>query len=438
MKQEYIDVTNKIMNHCASQGIIHLEAQDESFDGRTITLNGNEVVNFGSCSYLGLGQDQRIKDGAIKAINKYGNQLLSSRTYLSHGLYLELETLLEQIFEKPSIVAPSTTLGHIAAIPLFIGENDAVIMDQSVHTSVKIGVQLLKGNNPAQHIEIVKHNRIDLLETRIQILKHKHDKVWYMADGVYSMHGDPAQLHDIKTLLNQYEQFYLYIDDAHGMSWTGKHGQGFVLKEIGFHPQMIMATSLAKSFVNAGGVIILNDEKMKESLRNCGSTFIFSSPLPPPILGGAIESAKIHLSEEINGLQDELEQRIGYFMHLATEHKLPLHNQYMTPIFFICMGKQQVGYKMVKLLLEKGFYSNISAFPAVPLKNTGVRVTVSNNQSFEDIKNIVETIAEALPVILKEEGSSLEEVYEVFELNKQAVGSNAAAEPKVVEIRKTA
>lgn len=42
------------------------------------------------------------------------------------------------------------------------------------------------------------------------------------------MYGDAAPVKEIEKLLNKYDNFHLYIDDAHGMSWTGKNGCGYV------------------------------------------------------------------------------------------------------------------------------------------------------------------------------------------------------------------
>jgi len=38
---------------------------------------------------------------------------------------------------------------------------------------------------------------MDLLELRIKELKDSYDKVWYMGDGIYSMHGDVAPVKEL-------------------------------------------------------------------------------------------------------------------------------------------------------------------------------------------------------------------------------------------------
>ena len=62
---------------------------------------------------------------------------------------------------------------------------------------------------------------------------------------------------EIVELLNRYPNFYLYADDAHGMSIAGKNGSGVILNQVDFHPKMILATSLCKAY-GAGGLSLIH------------------------------------------------------------------------------------------------------------------------------------------------------------------------------------
>jgi hypothetical protein len=73
-------------------------AEDEHLDGRTFRLGGKELVNFGSCSYLGLEVHPALREGVIDAVTRYGTQFSSSRSYVSAPLYAELTTLLDELF----------------------------------------------------------------------------------------------------------------------------------------------------------------------------------------------------------------------------------------------------------------------------------------------------------------------------------------------------
>jgi len=236
-----------------------------------------------------------------------------------------------------------------------------------------------------------------------------------MADGVYSMFGDCAPMEDIYKLLNKYEQFNLYIDDTHGMSWTGPNGTGYVMSAVQyFHPKMILVTSLNKAFGAGGGITVFPDEQIHEYCRNLSKPFIFSGPIQPPMLGACIESAKIHLSADIKVMQKQLNDRVLYMNQLCKEYSLPLMWENNTPIFFIGVSKPMVAFSMVKRLMNRGYLFNLSVFPSVAINNAGLRLPISRNHTFEDIKGLVSNIAAELPLAFEEAGITEAEVYKAF------------------------
>jgi 7-keto-8-aminopelargonate synthetase-like enzyme len=410
----FYDTIDQVVSYGVTKGILHLHNEDDFLKGNTILLKGKQVVNFGSCSYLGLEFDPRLKEGAKNAIDKYGTQFSESRAYVSLKLYEELENLFHQIFEQSCIVTPTTSLGHIANLPVLVSDSDAVIMDHQVHNSVQTAVNLLKARGI--HAELLRHNRMDLLENRIKLLRGKHKKIWYMADGIYSMFGDACPLNDIYSLLNLYPELHFYVDDAHGMSIYGKHGRGFVLDKKEMHSKMIVATSLAKAFATGGAVMVYPNYELARKVRTCGGPLITSGPLQPATLGAAIAAAKIHLSEEIYKMQQELQDKIKYTTLLLKRYGLPLVSEPNASVFFVGTSLPKLGYKMVKRMLDAGYYLNLGIFPAVPIKNTGIRFTITRLHSFVQIEEMIAAMDREFPKALKEEEMTLGQIYKAFKL----------------------
>lgn len=413
--EQILEIVDEVLTTTHKLGITHNIAEDYEFNGRLLHINGEELINFTSCSYLGLELDPRLKAGVIDAVQRYGTQFSTSRAYVSAPLYKDIEDLLGKMFHQPVILAPTTTLGHLSNIPVLIGDHDAVILDGQVHESVQTAVQLLKTRSIT--VELIRHNRMDMLEERIVTLSKTHRKVWYMADGVYSMYGDFAPVKELVELLDKYEQFYIYVDDSHGMSWTGKNGTGYVMSQLASYPKkMFLAVSINKSFAAAGGALIYPDEESKRKVQYCGKTLIFSGPIQPPLLGAAVASAKIHLSPDITVLQNNLMQKIEYFNKCAHELNLPIISTSKSPIFFIGVGKPIVGYNMVKRLMNSGFFVNLSVFPSVSYMNTGLRMPLNVHLTYEDIDNLLKAIADQLPNALQDSQSSMNEIYKSFKL----------------------
>lgn len=412
---QQLGFVNELAFQLRDRGIIHLTTDGSPMpDRRILHIDNKELLNFSSCNYVGLEADPRLKQAAIDAIHKYGVQFYTVRAYVSLQPYEELESLLNEMFGLPTVVMPTTMLSHITCLPVLIGDGDAVILDHQVHTSVQVTAKILKSNGA--YIETIRHDRMDYLENRVKKLSAKYKKIWYLADGVYSMYGDIASMKELHTLLEENEQFHVYIDDSHGMSWTGKNGTGTVFERIAPHPRLVVVSSMGKAFGASGGVGVFYDKGMREKIRNCGSPLIFTGPLQPSILGAAVASAKIHLSEEINVLQNQLKEKINYFFNKANELKLPMLGNGDSPIFFLGVGKPEVGFKMVERLKEKGLFTCIAVYPSVPVQRTGLRFLLTVHHTKEDMDNLLEAASLELNRALEEENLDIEKIKKRFGL----------------------
>ncbi len=407
-----IDSIDDLLSDIINKGIAHIGIDNQTLNGRLLEIEGKECLNFASYSYLGLELHPDLKEGAIQATQKYGTQFPSSRIYLSLPLYNELEELMSRIFGYSVIVAPSTTLAHLSFIPSIIAPDDLIILDHLVHYTVQNPVNICKTKGTKVHM--IRHNRMDILEDTIKANMNKHGKVWYMADGIYSMFGDVIPMDAIVELLNKYNNFHVYIDDAHGMSWIGEHGKGWVLSQVDLHPKMILALSLSKGFGSGGGVLVFPDEEIKRKVSTVGGSLIFTGPMSPPEIGAAVASARLHLGDDIYNFQNKLRNNVDYLNDLLRKTDLPLVDDNICPIFYIGMGLPRVGQNMVRKLIDKGCYVNLGMFPAVPLRCSGVRVSLTAHLEKADIDYFVSSLLEIFPKVLEEENYSLEKIYADF------------------------
>jgi len=364
-------------------------ADDGAFSGRFLSYEGRQTLNFVCCSYLGLEQREDLKRAAITAIERLGVQFSCSRAVIQSSQYSELEEALGRMTGGKAIVSATTTLTHIAALPVLIGPRDVVVLDQQAHASLHTACALLR-----VPIEVVRHSRMDHLEKRIQELSTKHERVWYVLDGVYSMVGDFAPIDALRDLLDRYPALHLYVDDAHSTSWSGTHGRGYALERLPDRSRVVGVLSLNKAFSAGGGALILPDEQVAQRVRRAGGPLVFSGPLQPPLLAAAVASAKLHLSEELPSLQAALEKRIMRMVELCDEQEVPLADRSISPIFFLRCRTAEKTFSMVKGLREThGIYTSPAFFPVVPRGHAGVRITISLHNTLEDIAKLVEALA---------------------------------------------
>ncbi|MFN3431386.1 MAG: hypothetical protein ACK46X_15710, partial [Candidatus Sericytochromatia bacterium] len=165
-----------------------------------------------------------------------------------------------------------------------------------------------------------------------------------------------------------------------------------------------------------GGVLVVPDAELRRRLQTVGSAFTFAGPLQPANLGAAVASARLHARGELAPLQAALKERLKLCNALCAQYGLPLYSPAEVPIRFIGAGLASAVFKLLPRLMEAGFYTNSAIFPAVPMTRAGLRFTLTLHQTNEDIEGLIAAIAQHLPRVLEEEGSSLEQVFQTFDL----------------------
>lgn len=381
-------------------GIGRRQIEDDEFHGDTIILMGKEVVNFGLCSYLGLGDDPRLIDAAIDAVRRFGNSYSSSTAYTSLPLYGQLRERVERMLGAPTLIAATTTLAHMSALPILVRKGDTVAIDAHAHASLLAVTPTLQANGA--DVRQIPHNDLEALDL---LTSSAPGRVWYVFDGLYSMQGVTAPAEDLRKMLDTHEQLWLYCDDAHSLGWSGTHGRGQFLERAGWHERLFMAYGLAKSFGTMGGLVASPNADLIELIETSGGPMIFGGPLPPPTLGASIASADIHLSDELPGLQDELMERIRLVNSFSEEIGLPLAQREETPLWFCEIGGTMSTISVGTSMREKGFYLNAAVFPAVPRNQGGVRFTVTRYNTLSQIEEMLTTLNEVR--LAHEEGENV-------------------------------
>lgn len=410
----FIDTVNDLFGEAKKRQVMHLTHDHQHWDGK-MHIDNRQLVNFGTCGYLGLETDQRLKDRAAEYVQRYGTQFSISRAYVINHEVKKLEGMLERIFDgRKTLVFSSTTLTHIGVLPIVIDPTDAIILDQQSHFSIQNAANLMATKGVP--IEMIRHSNLEMLEKTIKRLGDKYTKIWYMIDGVYSMYGDLPPIEELNRLCEKYPQFHLYIDDAHGIGWTGRNGCGYVFDRIKDNGKTILISTLAKGFGSTGGIAVFPDQETYDKVFLFGGPLGYSHPLPPAVLGASIAAAEIMLSDEIYFLQDKLREKMDYCNSLLDEGDYPVMSDPNTPIYFVGSGQPNVGYNLNNRLIQDGFYVNLAIFPAVSMKNTGLRFTITEHVSKRDIYNFVQALNYHYPAALESEGKTCNEVRRAFKM----------------------
>ncbi len=119
----------------------------EENEGPVVRIEGRKVIMAGSNNYLGLTAHPKVKEAAIKAVEKYGTGCSGSR-YLTGTLDLhnELEARLAKFMGTEACLLFST--GYQTAqgiIPTLVQRGEYVVIDKDDHACIVAGVMMAKG-----------------------------------------------------------------------------------------------------------------------------------------------------------------------------------------------------------------------------------------------------------------------------------------------------
>ncbi len=422
---EYISNVESLHRDAFDRGLFFQTAEDDTIRGRRVTVAGQQMTSFASCSYLGLEHHPALIAGVHEAVERYGTQFSVSRGYLSVGLYDELEAELERLFGAAVLVTSNTTLAHQSFFDAIVDEKDAVILDHQVHASVHRAAGIAKSGGTS--VTLVHHESLERSLDLARDLARSHRTVWFATDGVASMYGDLAPVRLLEALLEVAPNVRLYIDDAHGMSWAGKHGRGSFLSRMPLGDRTIVVTSLNKAFSGSGGTIVFPQRHERDKVRMCGGAMAFSGPVQPPMLGADLASARLHLGEEIYEHQTKLARLIEHMNHRAPEVGVPLLVENSSPIFFVPCGLPRISAEVAQRMAADGLYVNVSMYPTVPMRRSGIRVSLTAAHALADVDRVLGSLARHVPAVVSEEGMTPDEVAALF---KKAVVSNLMEGPQ--------
>ena len=369
----------------------------------TLSGSGHKMIEFMSCSYLGLEDDSRIREAAKKSIDEHGITCAAARTRMGPKITHELDEKLHRIFGGPTITFPTVGLCHLAVLPL-LGANELPsyqmnqrphwVLDHTTHASVQILRGILEQFGLVTRINF---QDISLLKQTIQQISASGQTPITLSDGVGSM----GHLAPVKHIMDYVEKYngYAYIDDAHGTSIMGPHGAGYVMHELNgvFSKRLILTSSLAKAFGSTGGAVSVYGIQDDEKIRKYSNPYIFGGPLAIPTIAAANASADIHLSEEIYVLQEKLKNLCLYFDTLAPTGTVNFGNP--VPIRGLFVGSEEKAIAINKELMTKGFACTVAVYPTVPSGQAMIRIALSNSHTKKDIDNLIHQFSQSMKTV---------------------------------------
>lgn len=376
-----------------------------------------EATNFCSNDILGLSQSEIVKQASINAIHKYGTSnsgcsLLSGRIELHEELEKEVSEFKglpnTHLFLNAWMAMKGfmESFCHLAMkIPGFEHSKETLILTDILNhgciTSAiveasggKISGQIF-GRSPDVRFFPYRHCDAESLSDRLKKNAQASDRIIVVSDAVFSMDGDIAPLADIVSVLADYENSVLLMDEAHSTGALGLSGKGiyqhfnFLPKDIlekGIHP--IIMSTFSKVAASAGASISCFSPEMI-NLLNVSRPSAGTVSISPSSTAAALESFRQlrrqpHLTKMLQDNVYELRES------LQSEGFNVKGSTHIIPVFLPSTISPKVFAK--KLLHDFGFWVSPVWYAAKPR----LRVVVNAQHETQDFKGLVDAMKQVM------------------------------------------
>lgn len=374
---------SKNLKELREQGLYNEIDVIEGPNGPIITIEGKELINMSSNNYLGFANDERLKEKANEATNRYGVGAGAVRTINgTQTIHEELEEKLAQFKHTEAAVAFQSGFNcNMGAISAVMNKNDAILSDELNHASIIDGCRL----SGAKVIRI-NHQDMDDLRTKAKEATEsgQYEKIMYITDGVFSMDGDVAKLPEIVEIAEEFD-LITYVDDAHGSGVMGK-GAGTV-KHFDLSDKVDFQMGTLSKAVGVVGGYVAGKKELIDWLKVRARPFLFSTSLTP----GAAAACKEALEIMMNSTKENetLWENSDYLKKGLKELGFDIgHSQ--TPITPCIIGDENLTQKFSKRLKEEGVYAKSIVFPTVPRGTGRVRNMPSAAHTIEMLDTVLE------------------------------------------------
>ena len=351
-------------------------------DGIWVSRAGRRLLSFSCNDYLNLTHHPKVKAAAIGAIETYGAGAGASRLITgNHPLLSELEERLAKLKgAEAACVFGSGYLANTGIIPTLIGEGDLLLLDELSHSCLWAGAQMSRGR-----VFTFRHN--DIGHARDLLAQHRagHRHALVITDGVFSMDGDLAPLHELSALAGEHDA-WLMSDDAHGLGVVGEgRGSAFV---HGHKARIdLQMGTLSKALGSYGGYLCAS-RAVIDLIKTRARTLVYSTGLPPASAAAAIAALDVIEGDPVFAAS-AVEKARSFTRAL----NLPLAQ---SPIVPLLLGEETTALEAQQVLEKSGFLVTAIRPPTVPAGTARLRFAFTAGHPDGEIARLAQVVRESV------------------------------------------
>ena len=377
--------------------IVDIAPPRDEFGRKILMSDERTLLNFASNSYLGISNDPRLIKAAHEADLKFGVGPGAVR-FISgtQEPHIKLEKKLAEFYRKEAaMIFSSAYAANCGIIAPLVDKDTFIISDELNHNSIIMAIRF--AGIPRDRKKIYGHLSMDELRERIDESIGNGKRLIIVTDGVFSMRGDYAPLHDIAHLAEEYdakfqEGIITVVDDSHGIGAYGKTGRG--TPEVSQEDRIDIITATLGKALGVDGGFIVSNEKVIEYLRETSPLYVYSNPISSGVASAALKALEILDSHEGLKLLERLRENTEYFRRGISQIGFKTIEG-IHPIIPILIGDPIKAKQMVSDLYQRGIYVVALTYPVVPKGQDTIRVQIQASHTNHDLDYAMKSFQEA-------------------------------------------
>ena len=351
---------------------------------RIIEAGGRSYINYSSNDYLGLRIHPALIGRAVEWAEAHGVGSGASRLVTGNlELFAPIEAKLARLKGKPAALIMASGFQTNAAVlqALFdrgvLGAEPLVFSDRLNHASMHFGCQ-------AAGVRQIRYRHCDATHLGELLSQYQGDKrpKFILTESVFSMDGDVAPLADIAEL-SRARDASLIVDDAHATGILGEGGAGL---SVGAD---IVIGTFSKALGSFGGLVAAS-ETVRDYLVNRCSGIVYSTALPPPVLG-AIDAA-LDLAPGMNDARAHVASLAERFRAGAKALGLSTGRS-STQIVPVILSTPEAALAVSARLRQAGFWVTAIRPPTVPAGTARLRLAFTAAHQESDIEQLLQVLS---------------------------------------------
>jgi 8-amino-7-oxononanoate synthase len=263
-----------------------------------------------------------------------------------------------------------------------LGAAPLVFSDRLNHSSIHFGCA-------ASGAREIRYRHGDAAHLDVLLSQYQGDErpKFILTESVFSMDGDVAPLGEIERLARDHEAT-LIVDDAHATGILGEGGRG-----LSGEADVVIGT-FSKALGGFGAYVACS-ATLREYLVNRCAGLIYSTALPPPVLGAidaALDLVPLLDAERahVAGLAERFRlgaRALGFDTGASTTQIVPL-----------IAGSNHAALTFSKRIRDAGFFATAIRPPTVPAGTARLRLAFTAAHSEADVDSLLAVLeTPALP-----------------------------------------